>query len=172
MSEIVERMTALAFEGEWELLREMVLADVLEGGLHINARNAEGVGVLHTVVRTHGDDAAEMVRVLLRAGADPDMADAEGVTPLHWCVIEGAVRGEPQLEVLQLLLRAGADVNRADKDGWTPLYSCVNYRFPEMIPYLLQAGARRDLRESIWGRTPLEYAGELGDERAVALLRE
>lgn len=94
------------------------------------------------------------------------------MTPLHWCVIEGAVRGEPQLEVLQLLLRAGADVNRADKDGWTPLYSCVNYRFPEMIPYLLQAGARRDLRESTWGRTPLEYAGELGDERAVALLRE
>lgn len=78
MNEIVERMTALAFEGEWELLREMVLADVLEGGLHINARNAEGVGVLHTVVRTHGDDAAEMVRVLLRAGTDPDMADAEG----------------------------------------------------------------------------------------------
>lgn len=172
MREIVERMTELASEGEWKLLREMVLADILEGGLHINVRDAEGFGVLHTVVRTHGDDAAEMVRMLLAAGVDPDMADAEGVTPLHWCVIESARRGEPQLAVLHWLLRAGADVNRADKDGWTPLYSCVNYQFPEMIPHLLQAGARRDLRETTWGRTPLEYAEELGAETAAALLRE
>lgn len=172
MKEIVERMTELASESEWALLREMVLVDLLEGGSHINASDAEGFGVLHNVVRTHGDDAAEMVRMLLAVGAAPDMADAEGVTPLHWCVIESARRGEPQLKVLHLLLRAGADVNRPDKDGWTPLYSCVNYQFPEMIPHLLQAGARRDLREATWGRTPLEYAEELGDETAAALLRE
>lgn len=49
MKGIVERMAELASESEWKLLREMVLADLLEGGSHINARDAEGFGVLHTV---------------------------------------------------------------------------------------------------------------------------
>lgn len=172
----VDFMTDLAWQLEWEQLSQVVREDLLVGGGLINARDSLGATVLLTVVKslTMSSCAAavETVRVLLAAGADPDMADEEGVTPLHWCVIVSAREGTPLLEVLQLLLRAGADVNRADKDGWTPLYSCVYYNCPQMIPPLLLAGARRDLRESTWGRTPLEYAEEMGKDAIVALLRE
>lgn len=172
----VDFMTELVWQLEWEQLCQVVREDLLVGGRLINTRDSLGATVLLTVVRSMTlsacEAAVETVRVLLAAGADPDMADEEGVTPLHWCVIVSAREGEPLLEVLQMLLRAGADVNRADKDGWTPLYSCVYYNCPQMIPPLLQAGARRDLRETIWGRTPLEYAEELGNTRLVELLRE
>lgn len=103
MNGVVDRMTELASEHEWELLRKLVLEDLLEGGRCINARDAEGRTVLLAAVQA--------------------LAYSDG----SWAV--------------------------------------------ESVRMLLAAGARRDLRETSWGRTPLEYAEELGKDAIVALLR-
>ena len=58
---------------------------------------------------------ARRVRLLLEAGGDPNHADDQGLTPLHW-----AVRNHHR-EVLDLLLDAGADINATDDLGRTPL---------------------------------------------------
>ena len=57
-----------------------------------------------------------MVRALLRAGANPNLAhEDDGRTPLL-AAVEGGQR-----RIVKLLLNAGADPNRADEDGQTAL---------------------------------------------------
>ena len=59
----------------------------------------------------YGDVA--LMRQLLAAGADPNAANAAGVTPLMWAV--------PDVERLRVLLDAGADVNAHSDEKRTAL---------------------------------------------------
>ncbi|TWT32226.1 Ankyrin repeats (3 copies) [Posidoniimonas corsicana] len=80
---------------------------------------------------------AELVRYLLREGADPD---PEVEWPLH----AAAVQGGP--EVVHVLLEAGADPNRGDREGDTPLHRAVGGdQHLEVVKLLAAAGARSDL---------------------------
>ena len=62
----------------------------------------------------HGHGAK--VRALLDRGADPNVLDAAGRTPLHLLAARGAGR-----EAIQALARAGADLHVTDDAGHTPL---------------------------------------------------
>jgi|EP01047_Picozoa_sp_COSAG01_P049287 ankyrin repeat protein len=55
------------------------------------------------------------VRLLLEAGADPDVATSGGMTGLHFC----AERGD--MLCMEWLLQAQASVDTAGVDGSTPL---------------------------------------------------
>ena len=61
------------------------------------------------------------MEVLLKAGANPNIADAEGDTAL------GAMAGVGNCEMLQLLLDAKADLQHANKDGQTGQPPQSNY---------------------------------------------
>ena len=57
-------------------------------------------------------DRADVVRLLLAHGADPDLREGGGLTPLHRAVFRGFY------DVAVLLLNGGADVNaRSTKHG-------------------------------------------------------
>ena len=51
----------------------------------------------------------------MKKGADPNIKDEAGRTPLYWAASEGHV------DVVKLLLVYGADPTVEDKDGKTPL---------------------------------------------------
>jgi ankyrin repeat protein len=55
------------------------------------------------------------VKLLLEHGANPNIQDENGDTPLHWTAQWG------RLDVVKLLLVYGADPTVKDKDGKTPL---------------------------------------------------
>jgi ankyrin repeat protein len=55
------------------------------------------------------------------AGADVDVQDAEGVTPLISAIING------HYDVAAALLEHGADPNLADSDGRAPLFAAVDF---------------------------------------------
>lgn len=79
---------------------------------------------------------AEVVRVLIAYGADPDMRDKNGRAPLH------ATLTLEQEETTAVLLQAGADANARDMHtGLTPLLIAVQKKSPRMVEALLQAGA-------------------------------
>lgn len=81
-----------------------------------DATHAAGGRFLHAAVGMWCDDNAEMVRFLLTAGANPNLADANGRRPLH----DAAQYCHPG--ALKTLLAAKADVRATDNDGRTALH--------------------------------------------------
>lgn len=87
---------------------------------------------------------AEVVRLLLKAGADPKARDKDGCTPLHNASTAGSVR---------LLLDAGADPMAKNHDGQTPLHKYFG-KETGVVRLLLAAGADPMVKDEN-GRTPL-----------------
>ncbi|KAF4496060.1 ankyrin repeat [Fusarium agapanthi] len=81
----------------------------------------------------------EAVRILLLAGADPNLKPESGWTALHaacrWHVSDA-------IDVVRLLVQFGADVNAVSENSWTPLgCAALMGSFLEIIKILVQAGA-------------------------------
>jgi ankyrin repeat protein len=58
----------------------------------------------------------EHVQYLLEHGADPNLADVDGMPPLFWAIADG---GRSDLSIVRLLVGRGANVTRRDCDGRT-----------------------------------------------------
>ncbi len=105
------------------------------------------------------------VRKLIDTKAAVNVADADGMTPLHW-----AVRAD-DLETSLLLLRAGADPKATTRDGVTPLWLAVMNRNVEMTNALLKAGA--DSNAALpGGETILMTAARVGNAKLTEALVE
>lgn len=157
---------ALANERQHALLRAIRHHDdaLVEGLLRQGTpADLSAQGTTGLVEATRWGNAAA-VRHLLEAGADPDLADARGATPL--------ISGAGSLEMVRLLLNAGADPNLASQLGNTPLITASAY--PSATPILellVQHGAKIDVA-NVRGITPLRNAIMAGDASAVRFLIE
>ncbi|XP_014671481.1 PREDICTED: ankyrin-1-like [Priapulus caudatus] len=123
----------------------------------------------------------DIVRLLLEAGANPNVADTEsGATPLMKAVSKGEeAYGQTslyhaarfgRLDILRLLLEAGADGNAADSYGVTSLHIAACYRQLHIVRLLLEAGADPNVAETNRGETPLMRAVEEDREMMERIL--
>lgn len=115
---------------------------MLEKGKDVNAPVDRG-GRLPLAVAA-GNRRADVVKFLLDAGADVNLADKNGCTALHIAAQEN----DPTL--CRLLVEAGARVDARDSYGSTPLAKAVSTSKGrgEVITYLLSVGADPDIRNS------------------------
>jgi ankyrin repeat protein len=129
--------------------------------LWVAAFSANGGG------RGDGPSGADIVRLLLEAGADPNAATADGTTPLMVAAglgrasyQPGAVRGAPSPSAeaaVRMLLDAGARVNAVNEAGFTALHGAAFRGLNEVVAYLVQRGA--DINPvDFRGRTPYRVA--------------
>ena len=137
-----------------------------------------------------------LLKLLLDAGANKDMTDLVGRTPLYLAADNGnsecvkllldagankdmaAGDGRTPLfeaahnghsECVKLLLDAGANKDMADENGWTPLSEAAGGGPSECVKLLLDAGADKD-KADVFGCTPLTYAADNGNSECVKLL--
>jgi ankyrin repeat protein len=117
-----------------------------------SGKNAPGATPLHEAA-LRGD--IPVIEALLRYGANPNIQDAAGNTPMHL-----AIPQEVHSEALSLLLAVGRDPNIRNGDGNTPLHQVVSLgRAPAVIQVLLHSGADVALHNNL-GQTPLYVAVE------------
>lgn len=83
---------------------------------------------------------AEVVRILIQAGAPLDHINNLGWTALIESIVLGD-GGPRHVATLKALVEAGANVNLADRNGRTPLTLARGRGYPEMAEILRKAGA-------------------------------
>ena len=140
----------------------------------------------------------EAVRALLQQGADPNAAQPDGLTGLHWAALNdelgiaeillyaGAtvspvtrVGGYTPLHlasqsghgvVARTLLEAGADANAYTTTGVSSLHFAAQADAAEAILALIEHGAEVDARDTFSNRTPLMFAAYRGAVEATEAL--
>jgi ankyrin repeat protein len=121
------------------------------------ARTADGFTALHYPAFFGGDDAAEVAKVLIDAGADVNARSENdfSVLPIHSAVAGG------HDDVALVLIDGGADVNARQVNGWTPLHGAALNGSLLSVERLLAAGADSTARNDD-GATAADLAREAG----------
>ncbi|KAH8797776.1 ankyrin repeat-containing domain protein [Flagelloscypha sp. PMI_526] len=89
----------------------------------------------------------DIVKALVNAKADLNVASSEGQTPLHYAARSGSI------DAMTILLNANVELNVANTEGWTPLHYAAHYGRIDLVSPLVEAKA--DL--SVTGEPPLNY---------------
>ena len=132
------------------------------GSVIVNTRDrATGETALHIVVARRDNI---WVGFLLQKGANPNIADKEGVTPLMLATQLRFIDG------VRTLLAKKAKVDESNKQGETALIRAVQLRDSELVRLLLANGADPDLTDSLAGKSARDYAKQ--DRRSAAILAE
>lgn len=128
------------------------------GSVIVNARDiASGETALHIVTARRD---AVWIRFLTQNGANPNVRDKEGNSPLSIAVGLGFVEGAEDL------IKAGARIDETNSTGETPLISAILRRDTRMVEMLLENGANPDRTDNT-GRSAREYAAMPGTDRRV-----
>ena len=119
-----------------------------------------GEGALHIVVK-RGD--LPYANYLLQHGADPNLRDDGGNTPLLVAVTYG------QIGLIPLLITARANPNLGNTAGETPLIRAVQRRDLATARMLLDGGANPDQPDRVAGLSARDYAKR--DTRTPAMAK-
>jgi ankyrin repeat protein len=152
---------------------------------------------LLAAVEAAGADLADLIQAgereaaleMIRSGADVNVPQADGATPLHWAVykidhelvaallerganpdtinsygsrpLSEAVKvGDARL--VEMLLEAGADVEARNEDEQTALMLATRTGSIEVAEQLVRHGADVNAKEAWRGQTPLMWAADAG----------
>ena len=182
---------------------------LLENGIDINAKDSEGftpliLAINDVVLPTEldGDEKVarggreDVVELLLKHGANPNLADPAGNTPLHHAAqedrrvilrlllenkgdpnyknSEGATplhvaTQSPSLRAAELLIKNGANPNAADNKGQTPMHLAALNDQVAIVKLLLANKGNATIKD-LDGKTALDWAKQFGKEDVAALL--
>ncbi|PLK23833.1 ankyrin repeat domain-containing protein [Porphyrobacter sp. TH134] len=114
----------------------------------VNSRDiTSGDTGLHIVIARND---AVWTRFLLQRGADPNIRNKKGISPLQLATALGFTDG------VEALINGGASVNVSDQTGETPLITAVHSRNVPLVRLLLEKGADPDHNDNS-GRSARDY---------------
>ncbi len=162
--------TALKHAARWGHIK--IIDVLLNKGVDINYRgsNIKGIHLAGAPAISYAADSGQgaMVTHLVAKGANPNLENFMGMTPLFYAASEG------KIESVNALLNAGVLFDQASSSGFTPLMAAAQADGHwELAAYLLGAGADPDqqiqkvgkeVRPEFLGMTALMISVLVGDE--------
>ncbi|XP_015982943.1 ankyrin repeat and SOCS box protein 3 isoform X2 [Rousettus aegyptiacus] len=136
---------------------------LLRHGANVNGSHSMcGWNALHQATF---QENAEIIKLLLKKGANKECQDDFGITPLFVAAQYG------KLESLSILISSGANVNCQASDKATPLFIAAQEGHTECVELLLSSGADPDLycNEDNW-QLPIHAAAQMGHTKVLDLL--
>lgn len=129
------------------------------GSIVVNHKDpSSGEGALHILARERD---LTWLRFMLGKGANPNLQDKQGTTPLIIVAQLGWREGA------EALLGRGAKVDATNNRGETPLIFAVQNRNLDMVRFLVANGADPKRQDSIAGYSALDYAKRDGRMPAI-----
>ena len=126
----------------------------------VNATDPGGITPIHyAALRGH----TEIVKILIKAGAQVDIPEQRGLTPIIGAIYFG------HKEIAELLIAGGADINRKLPDGRVPLFFAIMRGHKELTELLIAKGASLKATDKM-GNSPLILAAMNGHMPIVELL--
>ena len=117
----------------WALSDPAKVRLLVERGAAVNDKTSEGRVPLHIAAQQPG--GAEVLELLLAGGANPNVADVAGMTPVHIAATTGSEA------LLRALIAAGGNVNAVSGNGSTPLILAAGSGANGAVRLLLENGA-------------------------------
>ncbi|MDE0878014.1 MAG: ankyrin repeat domain-containing protein [Sphingomonas bacterium] len=155
---------AYKFLGAVEKEDGQVVTDMLDtpGSNVVNAKQVtSGKGALHILITHPG---SMFFQYLLQKGADPNLRDDKGATPLTLATMAG------REDLVRLLLTYKANPNLGNAGGQTPLILAVTNRDIALSRLLLSNGADPDQTDNLAGMSARQYAKRDARNPALAQL--
>lgn len=168
-------LMSAAFVGQPETIKALLAA-----GANINAQDDGGYSALKWAAFGYFDknissalqsmfngidsDNPRIVQLLLERGANPNIPDKEGGTPL----MSAAWMGHAKIVIV--LLDGGAEINARNNDGETALIRAAEKGEAKTVKVLLERGANINVQDKN-GKTALARAIEKNHAEAVQLLK-
>ena len=165
-----------------DLHKRIEIADKLLPQIeNVNEVDKDGNSYLHHAVSgvEHGSNVSiEMISTLLLMGADPNLVNAKGQTPLHFAFLPGPTSYSTQfsdpIEVVSILtqLMKGVSISAADSyHGFTPLHLSAMRGGVVSSMHLISHGCEVDSVDN-QGNTPLTLAVNGKHQSCVLMLIE
>ena len=124
------------------LKRRGALHHAVVGAVELCSDNMERYRQEVAAVMPVKNDHIKIVLKLISLGAEVNMPDFIGETPLHLCLRATAEFPiDSSIKIAKALLRAGADANQQDRFGHTPLLAATICQKFSLMSLLLQHGA-------------------------------
>lgn len=143
----------VAARGGLDRLLTLIVADLRA----LDQPDDDGYAALHYAA---GSGNAELARALLDLGADINVRNARGDTPLHMA---------RDAAVASVLMQRKADVHAVDESGWTPLHAAAFRGAADVIRALVDGGADANARDP-YGNAPLHLTFSLHHRDCLRLL--
>ena len=125
-----EDLVNAAKEGNIEEMKSLI-----QKGADVNSKDKDGGYTL--LILAIGYDYADIVTMLIKAGADVDAQDNKGNTPIIWAIRIG------RADIVTMLIDAGADLNTKYKDGNTALSLADLKGHTDIVKILTTADAKK-----------------------------
>lgn len=140
-------------------------------GATVHIQNEYGTPLLHTAISQFDESITprhpnlSVVKTLIASGADVNLKDTNGITPLM------EATSSSNVVVTRELIALGADVNARDHKGFTPLHHTTGSNSGKIVQLLLAHKADKDA-QSDQGETALMRAARLNSSEMVKALLE
>ncbi|GFS41325.1 transient receptor potential cation channel subfamily A member 1 homolog [Trichonephila inaurata madagascariensis] len=174
----VNKRAPLHYAARYNLVAATQL--LIDRGADVNIEGEDGLTPLHFAAR-YGyikvnkclteqsaespiDESETVISVLIDGGAHVNCQDNYGMTPLHYA----AMRGN-KFATIQLLKSNKINTETSDKQEMTALHCAANYNSPDVVKFLLEAGAHPEATDENMS-TPLHLAATTGSKKIIILL--